>query len=61
MLTSQAAESDTKVLLTTLKDAVKLTAIKGLPLDRIYYLDIGIEITHGKDELTDRIHSVLRG
>ena len=60
-LGERAREQKADILLTTLKDAVKieplLTAAGG---PDVRYLDIEIEVTHGKDQFIDRIRRVLR-
>lgn len=60
-LREAARAHDVPVLITTLKDAVKIEPLlpkTGGP--EIKYVDIEIEITHGKDKFIDRIRSVLR-
>lgn len=61
-LIDKARENGSEVLVTTLKDAVKLTAIDSI-LNEVpfYYLDIGIEVTYGKKQFIHRIVSLLRG
>lgn len=61
VLAANKTGTHSDVFVTTLKDAVKLTAVEGFPLDQVYYLDIEIEVTHGQEEFTYRIHRVLRG
>lgn len=53
---------DTRVLVTTHKDAVKLKVFKDLFADiRLVYISIQLEITKGSDEFLQKVVSVCRG